>query len=552
MSNVRRSRVTPGFPPSPATTPAAIPPGRLRTLRGGGRRGGTGEPLPAVPAARELWLAVHLPHYVLESMCAAGGGPGSAGDAAATAPVVIVDGERGGKVVCDCDAAAAAAGVAPGMALNAALALQPGLRILAREPRREQVLLESVGSMALGFTPRVNLEPPDAVLLEVRGSLRLFGGARQLCERVRRQLQSRGLEPRLALTPAPLASLWFARAGQELILRRPDALAARLAPLPLAATRWPERARQALATMGVRTVGECLRLPRDGFARRFEPQMRLELDRALGRAHDPRAAFVPVERFRARRDLEPELTDGERLQRAFAPLLADLCTFLRGRGLAIESLELRLLHRDAPATRLRLRFVGPVASEERIANLLRERLARTALPGPVRTVRLCSGPLVEAQAEAGELFAQERRRGSAVPQLVERLQARLGAQAVHGLCLVPEHRPEKSGDILFFSQAATALPRAARQAESGKGECPLFPRPVWLLAVPQPLAGGEQPRYEGRLEIEDGPERIESGWWDGHDVRRDYYVARTPAGTRLWIFRERRAGGGWFLHGVFG
>jgi protein ImuB len=64
--------------------------------------------------------------------------------------------------------------------------------------------------------------------------------------------------------------------------------------------------------------------------------------------------------------------------------------------------------------------------------------------------------------------------------------------------------------------------------------------------------GGEQPRYEGLLEIEEGPERIESGWWDGGDVQRDYYVARTPAGTRLWIFRERRAPAGWFLHGVFG
>jgi len=76
------------------------------------------------------------------------------------------------------------------------------------------------------------------------------------------------------------------------------------------------------------------------------------------------------------------------------------------------------------------------------------------------------------------------------------------------------------------------------------GECPHFSRPVWLLAEPQPL--------EDALEIEDGPERIESGWWDGHDVRRDYYVARTPAGVRLWIFRERRAPGRWFLHGVFG
>ena len=62
-----------------------------------------------------------------------------------------------------------------------------------------------------------------------------------------------------------------------------------------------------------------------------------------------------------------------------------------------------------------------------------------------------------------------------------------------------------------------------------------------------------QPRTRARSSIEDGPERIETGWWDGRDVRRDYYVARTPAGVRLWVFRERRAAEGrWFLHGVFG
>jgi protein ImuB len=71
---------------------------------------------------------------------------------------------------------------------------------------------------------------------------------------------------------------------------------------------------------------------------------------------------------------------------------------------------------------------------------------------------------------------------------------------------------------------------------------------------PQRLAGGERPRYEGPLEIEEGPERIESGWWDGHDVARDYYVARNGQGARLWVFRNRRAAGGdadWFLHGWF-
>jgi hypothetical protein len=40
--------------------------------------------------------------------------------------------------------------------------------------------------------------------------------------------------------------------------------------------------------------------------------------------------------------------------------------------------------------------------------------------------------------------------------------------------------------------------------------------------------------------LRSGPERIESGWWDGGDVVRDYYVVGTRAGVRLWIYRERR------------
>jgi protein ImuB len=542
MARLGQPRVTPevSLLSAPAPAPEKRERPRPRLAPGGGRRRGAGDPAPAAPAARELWLAVHLPHYVLESL-----------QPDTSAPVAVVDLERGARVVCDCDALAAAAGVVPGMALNSALALQPDLCVVSREPRRERALLEAVATAGLDFTPRVNLEPPDAVLLEVRGSLRLFGGARRLCELLRQRLQSRGLEARLALTPAPRASLWFARAGEEVALRRPDALAARLAPLPLAVTRWPERTLQSLATMGVRTVGECLRLPRDGFARRFEPHLRLELDRALGHAHDPRAAFVAATRFVARRDLEPEVTDTDRLQRACEALLDDLCTFLRARDAGVEALELRLLHREAAATRLRLGFAEPVGSVARITGVLRERLARIELCEPVRAVRLRSGPLVEARAAATDLFERDCRDGAAVPQLVERLQARLGADAVHGLRLVPEHRPEKNGDILLFSASGSSA--TSRLAKTG--ECPRFPhssRPVWLLAEPQPLEGDERPRYEGPLEIEEGPERIESGWWDGRDVRRDYYVARTQSGARLWIFRERRAPGSWFLHGVFG
>jgi protein ImuB len=59
------------------------------------------------------------------------------------------------------------------------------------------------------------------------------------------------------------------------------------------------------------------------------------------------------------------------------------------------------------------------------------------------------------------------------------------------------------------------------------------------------------PCYEGRLTLLAGPERIEAGWWDGHDVTRDYFVASNPDEALLWIYRERDAGGRWFLHGFF-
>jgi protein ImuB len=179
-----------------------------------------------------------------------------------------------------------------------------------------------------------------------------------------------------------------------------------------------------------------------------------------------------------------------------------------------------------------------------MATLLRERLARTQLPEPVRALRLRSGALLEAREEAGDLFARGRRSAVGVPQFIERLRARLGADAVHGVRLVPEHRPEAAWEI-------GDIPLFPRRGSANRGMSPGY-RPLWLLAEPRLLDGLDWPQHEGRLEIEDGPERIESGWWDGRDVRRDYYVARTADGVRLWVFRERRKDGRWFMHGVFG
>lgn len=69
-------------------------------------------------------------------------------------------------------------------------------------------------------------------------------------------------------------------------------------------------------------------------------------------------------------------------------------------------------------------------------------------------------------------------------------------------------------------------------------------RPGWLLSRPVPL------RDPARVLA--GPERIESGWWDGGEMRRDYYVVETRGGQRAWAFRAAgEQGGPFMLHGWF-
>ena len=78
-------------------------------------------------------------------------------------------------------------------------------------------------------------------------------------------------------------------------------------------------------------------------------------------------------------------------------------------------------------------------------------------------------------------------------------------------------------------------------------------RPLWLARSPTPLSRhGGVPHLDGApLFLVDGPERIETGWWDGHDIARDYFVARAPHGEQLWVYRDRRDGE-WYVHGLFG
>jgi len=141
------------------------------------------------------------------------------------------------------------------------------------------------------------------------------------------------------------------------------------------------------------------------------------------------------------------------------------------------------------------------------------------------------------------LFGDSSRLREDCLNLVERLQARLGPEAVSGLALYPEHRPELAWQEVVAGEVAAGTATSA---------APLPPRPAWLLERPRPLPGsGDLPWLDGPISLLAGPERIESGWWDEAPVRRDYYLAQAASGARLWVYRELAGPGRWFLHGLF-
>ena len=180
--------------------------------------------------------------------------------------------------------------------------------------------------------------------------------------------------------------------------------------------------------------------------------------------------------------------------------------------------------------------------------LLRERLAAIGLPTLTIELRIACADIAERPAPSGELFPTPAGEREGLVRLVERLAARLGPEQVLRLEIVADHRPEKSTAL----RPASAPPG---RAEPLHPEALLAVRPVWLVDPPEPLGqAGEQPVLDGQvLQIVGGPERIETGWWDGDLAERDYFVAQDRQGALVWVFRHRLPadGPGWFLQGRF-
>jgi protein ImuB len=514
-------------------------------------------------------------------------------------PIALVTGPAQRRVLHDCNDAARAAGLYPGQGLLAAQALLPVFAAVERAPAREAALRRFLAAWAYRYSSLVALEGEDdvqgctsgaggrmpgapAVLLEVEASLGLFGPWPRFEARLREDLAALGITHRIALAPTPLGACLLAAASDGLALADLQHLRHALGRVPLELARLPGADRgsnqagvhradaitrsdtlEALESMGIRKLRQLFALPRDALARRFGAPLLAYLDRLTGAAPDPREWYRPPDVFDQRVELAYEVTHHPALLFALRRLVNDLAAYLAGRDGGVQRFVVALEHepvrRDAPgdrdyagstadarsgaegavsggstpdATEVVVGLLGAERDPARLFELARAHLERTAIPAPVHGVRLIARELPPFVPAGRDLF--DPRPAQALPwdALRERLRARLGEASVYQLRGHADPRPEHS---------LRRCLQLAREPEP----LDLPPRPTWLL--PQPL-----PLRDPAPEVLAGPERIESGWWDGGDVRRDYYVLRTAQGQLAWAYRAAgEVAGGWMLQGWF-
>ncbi len=481
-----------------------------------------------------LWLAIFVPALPLQVFTRA--------QVEVDLPLAVLDASARARILLANDVACAQ-GVHAGQAVAAAQAIAPALHLQLRQPEREAALLAEIACWAGCFTPRISLALPNAVLLEISASLRLFGGMSAVEQQVHEGLEQLGLVTQVASAPTPLAAHWFAACGQgpgvgadwqQALDRLPLAVLDSVATCPAAAL-------ELLAGLGVRCIGEVRALPATGLALRQAGAISLLIARARGEQPDPRPWFEPPARFVHELVLPAPSHHSEALLFAARRLFASLSAWLRARHAAIDHCRLVLVHERHAATALDIVLGHPSHDDRHIALIARELLASHSLADEVCALRLEAEHVLEHPLVAGELFETPAQVRDEALRLLERLRARLGKDAICRLSAVADHRPEIAWQVCAANSAATS----AAQRRPATLALPVRKRPFWLLPEPRAIAARQ-------FTLLGDAERIESGWWDGGDIRRDYYLAHERDHRLCWIFHQLDPPGGWYVQGYFG
>jgi protein ImuB len=452
-------------------------------------------------------------------------------------------------------------GVHEGMPVSEARTLMPArdhLVIEAMQPRQDRQALQKLALRCERYSFCIGLEAadePECLLMDVTGIAHCFHGESSLADQLQQDLAKQRFDGRIAVAET-IGSAWaaahfLARPGQPALI--PDNSQSFLDPLPLTGLRLTRATLSKLGRLGLQTIGQLSVLDRTSLARRLGKEILQRLDQLTGKQAEFISPCAARAQYGVNWSFENGITCPQHIQELWLQALKQLVELLQPHRVGMRRLvcEFQLEDRTSQFVTVRLREAS--SDFPHLSDLLRLHLERLRLKAPLLGLRMKAlevVPLGLCQVEFLEAGAPNHARQFSI--LLNRLCSRLGEKAVLIPQLLPSPIPERAVEWTPVADAKpTALTFPARFR--------LLDRPTVLFTQPRRIevvlaAPGGPPVLivwqNARLEIACywGPERIESGWWQGEYVRRDYYWVETVAGQRLWIFR-RLQDERWFWHG---
>lgn len=474
--------------------------------------------------------------------------PGSSSfPSTAPTPFAVIDGPLQRRHVVLANASAMKWGVRAGQALAAAQMLCPRLAIAPRDAAAERQTLETLAAWAYRYSAEIHLAAPDTIFIEIGASLALFDGWLALERRLRSELDVFGCAFSLAAAPTAAGACVLATQADGVTIPTLEPLVNALGAVPLVASGLAAKTISTLQGMGFRHLRDLFRLPRAELTRRIGEDAIDHLDRMRGRIGEALPRWRPPDRFERRVEFNFGIESHTALAFPLQRLIREFALFLIARDGGVQRFSLVLGHERGASTRIEVGLLAPQRDATSLFELARARLERIDLPAPAHALTLRAEDLPPLCPLHQDLFDPRRSQELDWPALAERLRARLGDEALRGLACAADHRPGRAWRFALPTDATRRngldrIPVSGKKGIAAEAVPAANPslaeiagtRPFWLLRRPIILR-------EAPARILAGPERIESGWWDERDQRRDYYIVETRRGQRAWAFVEAGA-----------
>jgi protein ImuB len=466
-------------------------------------------------------------------------------------PAAVVDADRPQGRILWTNEQARSSKVLPGMRYAAALALAPDLRAATVSGEEIERAVTGIAGQLRRYTPDVEPGPadrPGLFWLNAAGLERLYPSLVRWAEQIRLELERSGFGATVIAGFSRFGSYAVARHKRGVVVfRAPADERAAAARVPLDRLDLEPAARDALAKLGVVTVGDFVRLPSEGIGGRFGPEAQILHRSASGALCLPLQPARPLPPAMQRLHLDHPEISMDRLMAVVEKLVHPLL-----RSLAERSQRLAGLHLGFRFERLgdhveRLRPAAPTLDAAQLLELIRLRLeAVRKLPDAVVEVVLVAEGIAAAREQKRLFEEQPRRDLDAANRALARIRAEMGDDAVVHAVPREGHLPE--GSFSWEKIDALAAPRALEQ-DRGRLIRRLYDRPQPLRSRSRHEPDGWMLRglERGPVIRFQGPYIVAGGWWQ-RPVQREYHYAETREGDLLWVYYDRPQRR-WYLHG---